>query len=280
MVRAQPGQDGGRTRLRARLAAALAGPARRSRLGRKEAPRCEGRGRRACPRAPMRTRIARSRRLCLRKRHARDAKRARPRKAMQKTHPRRGGAHLWAPPTVPKVPRLRAPGCPSYVGTGAHPYVGTKNVPLERPLIERERDARAKDRKAKFIAAFEQRWPTAAADNRQRTGYAAEALSEDEEKAALDGIGPFLENLKRLRRTNVPAGWNYLEEKRWTLLEAQKAAGVAGAPPSARRRPRAMAVAARQGRPALYRGDRAAGGRTNRRRCGKFQVNGRRAGRC
>jgi hypothetical protein len=31
---------------------------------------------------------------------------ARPRKAMQKTHPRRGGAHLWAPRlTAPKVPR-------------------------------------------------------------------------------------------------------------------------------------------------------------------------------
>lgn len=120
------------------------------------------------------------------------------------------------------VPTEQHPGATPCVGTGANTYVGTKNVPLERPPIERERDARARDRKARFIAAFEQRWPTAVADDRQRTGYAAEALTEDEEQAALAGIGPFLENLKRLGRKNTPAGWRYLEEKRWTLLEASK----------------------------------------------------------
>lgn len=123
---------------------------------------------------------------------------------------------------TPPAPAEIAPGCQPCVSTGANVYVGTKNVPLERPPIERERDARARDRKARFIAAFEQRWPTAAADDRQRTGYAAEALTEDEEKSALDGIGPFLENLKRLGRKNVPAGWNYLEQKRWTLLDKPK----------------------------------------------------------
>lgn len=114
------------------------------------------------------------------------------------------------------------PGAQPGRAPGAHTYVGTKNDPLERPLIERERDARAKDRKARFLGAFEQRWPTAAADDRQRTGYAAEALSEAEEAEALSGIAPFLENLKRLGRKNTPAGWNYLEQKRWTLLEQPK----------------------------------------------------------
>lgn len=117
------------------------------------------------------------------------------------------------------------PGAQPGRAPGAHTYVGTKNDPLERPLLERERDARArdlKDRKVRFIAAFEQRWPTAAADDRQRTGYAAEALTETEEIDALAGIGPFLENLKRLGRKNVPAGWNYLEQKRWALLEKPK----------------------------------------------------------
>ena len=125
------------------------------------------------------------------------------------------------------VPTDQHPGANAWDGTGANPYVGTKNVPLERPLIERERDARAKDRKVKFLNSFEARWPTAAADDRQRTAYAAEALTEPEEVDALAGIMPFLENLKRLGRKNVPAGWNYLEQKRWTLLEAQKAAGIA-----------------------------------------------------
>lgn len=119
------------------------------------------------------------------------------------------------------------PGAHLERAPGAHTYVGTKNAPLERPLLERERDARAKDRKARFIAAFEQRWPTAAADDRQRTGYAAEALTQTEEAEALSGIGPFLENLKRLGRKNVPAGWNYLEQKRWTLLEQAKPDAVA-----------------------------------------------------
>jgi hypothetical protein len=119
------------------------------------------------------------------------------------------------------------PGAHPTTGTGAHPYVGTKNAPLERPLIERERDARARDRKVKFLNSFEARWPTAAADDRQRTAYAAEALTEGEEAEALAGITPFLENQKRLKKTHPPAGFNYLGQKRWTLLEAQKAAGVA-----------------------------------------------------
>lgn len=122
------------------------------------------------------------------------------------------------------------PGAQPYVGTGAHTYVGTKNDPLERSPLERERDARArevKDRNARFIVAFETRWPTAAADDRQRTAYAAESLSDEEQVQALAGIGPFIENLKRNKRTNVPAGWRYLEQKRWTLL------GQAEATPSA-----------------------------------------------
>jgi DNA-binding transcriptional ArsR family regulator len=135
------------------------------------------------------------------------------------------------------------PGAQPYVGTGAQPYVGTKNVPLERSHLERERDARARDRRARFLVSFEARWPTAAADDRQRTAYAAGALSEAEEQAALAGIGPFLENLKRLKRSNVPAGWNYLEQRRWTLLEAQKAAGVAVAAVFARDTVEAKALA-------------------------------------
>ncbi|MGJ4888928.1 helix-turn-helix domain-containing protein [Bradyrhizobium sp. HKCCYLRH3099] len=115
------------------------------------------------------------------------------------------------------------PGAQPCVGTGAHTCVGTKNDPLERPLIEREREARARDRNARFLTAFEARWPTAAADDRQRTAYAAEALSEAEQEAALAGIGPFMAYLERLKRKGVPAGWRYLEEKRWTLLETADA---------------------------------------------------------
>lgn len=116
------------------------------------------------------------------------------------------------------------PGAQPYVGTGAQPYVGTNNDPLERPHLERERDARARDRKARGLVDFEARWPSAAADDRQRTAYAWEGLTEVEEEAAIGGIGPFVENLKRLGRKGVPAGWKYLEEKRWTLLETKNPA--------------------------------------------------------
>lgn len=111
-------------------------------------------------------------------------------------------------------------GCPAMDGHGCPPIAGHITSSSER---EGERDARARDRTARFIVNFEARWPTAAADDRQRVAYAAEALGEAEQDAALAGIGPFLENLKRLGRKNVPAGWKYLEEKRWTLLEAAKA---------------------------------------------------------
>ncbi len=116
-------------------------------------------------------------------------------------------------------------GAHSERAPGAHVYTGTNNVPLERPLSERsERDARARGgERAKFLVDFEARWPTAAADNRHRTATAADGLSIEERKAALDGIGPFLANLQRLGRKTVPAGWNYLEERRWTLLEVQAA---------------------------------------------------------
>ncbi|ETR75907.1 hypothetical protein X566_20070 [Afipia sp. P52-10] len=70
-----------------------------------------------------------------------------------------------------------------------------------------------------FLAAFEARWPTAASDSRQRTAYAADALTEDEEREALEGIGPFIEHHKRTGRKGFPAGATYLEEKRWTLLK-------------------------------------------------------------
>jgi hypothetical protein len=120
--------------------------------------------------------------------------------------------------TLEEVPSGH-PGAQPSVGTPAHTYVGTKNAPLERPPLERERDARARERTARFLVDFEKRWPTSALDDRQRTAYAAEALSEDEQRAALASIAAFLDKAKREKRKHVPAGWRYLEEKRWTLLD-------------------------------------------------------------
>jgi DNA-binding transcriptional ArsR family regulator len=129
------------------------------------------------------------------------------------------------------VPAQTGTGVPMHErARGAHAYAGTNNDPLERPLPERERDARARgSRKGKLLDEFRKRWPTAAVDDAQRTAYAIEALTEDEAKAALDGIEPFLAELKRLQKKHTPAGWRYLEEKRWTMLRASEAAAEGAA---------------------------------------------------
>jgi len=98
------------------------------------------------------------------------------------------------------------PGAQPCVGTGAHTYVGTNNDPLERPHLERERDARARATD-EFIAKFRARWPTAAVDDQRRLAYAAAELTADEQAAALAGIEPFLAALKRANRKGIPAGW-------------------------------------------------------------------------
>jgi len=120
------------------------------------------------------------------------------------------------------VPTEQHPGANACVSTRANVCDGTKNDPLERPLLERERDARARDRTARFLVDFEKRWPSSAQDDRQRTAYAAEGLTEDEQRAALAGIALFLEDAKRYKRDRVPSGWKYLEQKRWTLLEQKQ----------------------------------------------------------
>lgn len=133
------------------------------------------------------------------------------------------------------------PGAHPRTGTGAHVCTGTNNDPLERPHLERERDARARDRKARFLVDFEARWPSAAHDSRQKTAYAAEALTEDEERAALDGIAAYLDGQKRLGRKAICAGSTYLEERRWTLL-ARKAETHGGAFAEDSREAKAIAV--------------------------------------
>lgn len=143
-------------------------------------------------------------------------------------------------PVGTPVPTDQHGGANACVGTGANTYVGTKNDPLQRPHSERERDARAREKTARFIVDFEKRWPSKV-DDRQRTAYAAEALTLDEQEAAIAGIAPFLDELKRLKRTGVPAGWKYLEQKSWQLLTPDAAQTTAPAP-IPRNTPEAKAV--------------------------------------
>jgi hypothetical protein len=109
-----------------------------------------------------------------------------------------------------------SPGNPSLA------YIDILNTDLPRTdsteKIEREH-ARAKEKHALNLSEFKRRWPTIAADDQTRVDNAWFALTLDEGEAALAGIAPFLENQKRLKKSHPPAGFNYLGQKRWTLLE-------------------------------------------------------------
>lgn len=125
------------------------------------------------------------------------------------------------PVGTPDIPASDGhPGAHAERAPGAHVYTGTKNDPLERPPIQRERDARAREVE-EFLIRFRAKWPTAAVDDQQRLVYAAHELTDEERKRALDKIEPFLALLKSLKRTGIPAGWKFLEEKRWTMLDQQ-----------------------------------------------------------
>jgi hypothetical protein len=55
-------------------------------------------------------------------------------------------------------------------------------------------------------------------DDQVKIDNAWAALSDAEGDAAIKGIAPFLDRLKRDGRKHPPAAWNYLLQKRWVLL--------------------------------------------------------------
>lgn len=88
--------------------------------------------------------------------------------------------------------------------------------------IERE-NARAREQKRLVVTAFLKRWPSAAVDSRAAIEREWEQLPDHELQAALDGIEPFLAELKKLKRSTIPAGATYLHERKWTGLAAADA---------------------------------------------------------
>lgn len=89
--------------------------------------------------------------------------------------------------------------------------------------FERE-GARAREKHALNLVEFKRRWPTNVSDDQARVDGAWFDLSSEEGEAALAGIAPFLEHLKRNHRKHPPAGFTYLGQKRWTLMEQAKPA--------------------------------------------------------
>jgi len=118
---------------------------------------------------------------------------------------------------------VQAAGGAAQTAGGAAQAAGLEGIPSQGISTEPERE-RARARRA-GLAAFEARWPTSAGDDRGKTAYEWEALSDEERESAIANIGAFLDHLKRFKRTTVPAGWKYLSEKRWLLLEQKPVGG-------------------------------------------------------
>lgn len=110
--------------------------------------------------------------------------------------------HLGAQPE-------RAPGCPRMHGH----HEPSPQEPSG------ERDARARPRAEKLLVLLKAAWPTTAADDQDRIDREWNALPDDQQQAAVDRALQFLEELKRVKRSSVPALWTYLAQRRWTLLK-------------------------------------------------------------
>lgn len=108
--------------------------------------------------------------------------------------------------------------------------IQNKDLPRTDSTKKPEREgARAREKHALNLAEFKRRWPTNASDDQARVDSAWWSLSNEEGEAALVGISPFLDKLKRDHRKHPPAGFTYLNQKRWTLIE-QAAAAQSAAP--------------------------------------------------
>ena len=62
------------------------------------------------------------------------------------------------------------------------------------------------------------KWPTASTDNRANIEREWGRLDDDDRQRALDGVGPFAEQLKKDGRTKTPAGATYLKNRGWEGL--------------------------------------------------------------
>jgi len=112
----------------------------------------------------------------------------------------------------------------------ADPYVANINIlntdsTKDESYQNSEREAlRSREKHALHLAEFKRRWPTIATDDQSRVDSAWFALTETEGSEALASIPAFLADLKKHGRGKCCAGWKYLGEKRWTLLEQAQAA--------------------------------------------------------
>jgi hypothetical protein len=103
---------------------------------------------------------------------------------------------------------------------GAAPEPAPNEGLSEGISSEPERES-ARAREEMPVAKFLKKWPTAAVDDHARITKEWQGLSADDQHAAMAGIDAFLARLKTEGRKHIIAGWKYLAEKRWKLIEDQ-----------------------------------------------------------
>lgn len=69
------------------------------------------------------------------------------------------------------------------------------------------------------LDAFRKVWPNIGLDDQAKLEAAWAALPFPVRRAAIDGVAPFLAALKTAGKKHAPASWNYLAQRRWTLIE-------------------------------------------------------------
>ena len=78
----------------------------------------------------------------------------------------------------------------------------------------------APDAERVTLDVFRKRWPTTLADDKVKVENAWAALAFEDRRAALAGINAFLAGLKGIGRTKLPAGSNYLSQRKWLDVAA------------------------------------------------------------
>lgn len=131
-------------------------------------------------------------------------------------------------PSVEREARARDPG------SGGEDHGSERSGgPIDDPNArgpsrgpDREQTAEAKRAADARFAQFRKVWPSSAADSKAKARGAFDALTPEEQRAAVDAVPKFLAFLKANKRDHTCAGGTYLAEKRWEELSEADAAGT------------------------------------------------------
>ncbi|MEM6381099.1 MAG: helix-turn-helix domain-containing protein [Pseudomonadota bacterium] len=81
------------------------------------------------------------------------------------------------------------------------------------------------------FSKFWPKWPDRVASSKPQAQRVWDTITDSDRQAAIDGITPFHEVLKRKKRGAIPAASTYLAERKWEDLDGEAVSGAAYLPP-------------------------------------------------